>query len=144
MTGKLNSQTGTVRRRRTKKKSVWKTVLTTFILVAVWSGLVYSGYWYMETRIAENFTKTKNMIEQAVKSVQETNALNVQELEEKVIQLVGEMEEIKDALEDTDDTLSQSNSSREELNARIEELDNQLEELEKSLEILKGNGNAKN
>lgn len=132
-----NTQSRT--RRRTKASNSWVRVVVFMALLIIWGGLVYSSFLYVENRITANYNQTMAKIEQAVKSVQDTNALRVRELDDRLSQLTGEMDEIKDALEDTDDTLSDSNSSREELNQRIEDLDNQLEALEKSLEILKGN-----
>lgn len=140
MSEKLMMQTTTTpRRRKTRKKSLLAQVILSILAVAVWLGLVYTGYWYIEMRMTENYLQTKKLVEQSIQSVQETNALRVQELEDKLSALNSEMVEIKEALRDADDTLSESNATREQLNRRIEDLDQQLEELRKSLEILKGN-----
>ncbi|WP_366922705.1 hypothetical protein MFMK1_003180 [Metallumcola ferriviriculae] len=142
MSKNSQDQTEATRRRKTKK-GTWRTVAATLILSLLWGGTVYAAYTIVDRKITNNYNRTQAEVSQAIKSVQETNALNIKQLEDKLSRMTAAMEEIGEALDDADDTLTQSNSSREELNKRIEDLDNQLEQLEESLEILKGNGNAK-
>jgi len=126
------------RRKRTKKIGMIQVILS-ILLIVIWLAGVYAGYWYLETKMAENYQQTKTLIDQSINAVQETNALRVQELEDRLAALNLDMEQIEEALANADDSLNESNETREELNSRIEQLDNQLEELRKSLEILKGN-----
>ncbi len=126
------------RRKKTKKIGMIQVILS-ILLIIFWLVGVYAGYWYIETRMAKNHQQTKTLIEQSINAVQETNALRVQELEDRLTALNVDMEQIEEALANADDSLNESNETREQLNNRIEQLDKQLEELRKSLEILKGN-----
>lgn len=106
-------------------------VLGIALLVLLWMGLTTAGFW-----------QAKEYVERKVREIQETNALNVQALEEQIQSLRTEMNDIEEALAKTDKTLSSTGSASEEVNKRITELDEQLRNLEKSLNILKESGNA--
>lgn len=118
------------RRTRQKKRSPWPTVLGISLLVLVWAGLAYGGYCY-----------ATQYVEQTVREIQETNALNVKTLEEDIQSLRQEMKAIEEALSQTDKTLSSTGSASEAVNQRITELDAQLKKLEQSLNILMEKGN---
>jgi len=101
---------------------------TTVVLIALilWAGLVYAG-----------FSLVKVYLDRQITNIQQTNAMNVQTLENRIENLTDELEEMNHALRETDDTLSSSGETQELLNERIEELDERLEELSESLQILK-------
>jgi len=101
-------------------------VLAVFLAVVVWCGLVGGGYF-----------AAKRYVDQAVQKVQQTNAMHVQMLNERLSGLSSEMDELKKLLSSADQTISSTGSLQRELNARIEQLDLQMRELEKSLKILK-------
>jgi len=100
-------------------------------LVLLWASLFAGGFWY-----------ARQYIDQMVLEIQETNALNVQDLEEKIQSLSTEMKAIKESLTQTDKTLSSTGTASEEVKKRIEEMDKQLKGLEKSLSILQESGNV--
>lgn len=93
--------------------------------LVLWGGLLYGAYYY-----------ATDYLESSLRSVQETNALNVQALNERLDAIQLEVQSLKEALDDTDQVLAKSDETREALHQRIEELDLQLEQLEKSLETL--------
>ncbi|KJS11480.1 MAG: hypothetical protein JL56_13150 [Desulfotomaculum sp. BICA1-6] len=105
-------------------------VLGIFILLILWAGLTYGGYWY-----------ATDYVQRTVREIQETNALNVKMLEEDIQSLREEMGAIEEALAQTDKTLSSTGSAGEAVNERISQLDGQLKKLEKSLNIMMESGN---
>ncbi|MBZ4686760.1 MAG: hypothetical protein PWQ96_1013 [Clostridia bacterium] len=106
-------------------------------LIIIWSGLVYGGYWFVQDTLSVHREKMQSYVDEAVKNVQETNAMNIRSLEDKLEALQYEMKKISKALDKADESIQDSNSSREKLNEKIESLDEQLEDLKKSLDILK-------
>jgi vacuolar-type H+-ATPase subunit I/STV1 len=118
------------KQKRHKKTSPRREIFGIVILVFLWAGLTYAGYWY-----------ATEYVERTVREIQETNALNVKMLEEEIQSLRTEMSAIEEALAQTDKTLSSTGSAGEAVNERISELDEQLNRLEKSLNILMERGN---
>ncbi|MGI6606356.1 MAG: hypothetical protein ACOX2X_04880 [Peptococcia bacterium] len=113
-------------RRRNKNTSIGKGIAYVLLFLLVWGGLVYGG-----------FSFTKQYFDQTITNLQQTNALHMQEVNEKLSALNNELNALKNALSDTDETLSSAGDIQEELNEKIELLDDQLKALEKSLNILK-------
>ena len=113
------------------RNRVLSVVLVILILIT-WTALFYGGYYYLDLRLVQMEQETKNYLQ----SIQETNALNIQNLEEQIRSLQQNISEISMALEQADQTLNKSNSTREALTERIDKLDQQLEELRHSLNIL--------
>ena len=103
------------------------------ITILVWAGLVCGGFYL-----------AKDYVDNSIQEVQETNAMNVQTLDQKLTGIQKEMEEVKTALAQTDETLSSTDSTRKELNQKIEQLDKQLKQLENSLNILRESGDVEN
>jgi len=97
-----------------------------FLAFMLWLGVVCGGFFL-----------AKYYFDQAIQSVQQTNAMNVQTLEARLESLTADVAEIKKDLNSAGRTLSSSDSVQKELNKKIEELDIQLKELEKSLNILR-------
>lgn len=97
-----------------------------FLAVAVWAGLLYGVYYY-----------ATDYINGSLRRVQETNALHVQALNERLDAIQYELDSLKEALGDTDQMLTKSDETREALHRRIETLDRQLERLEQSLNVLR-------
>jgi len=106
--------------------SKWLGFFSVILCLVIWAGLVYGGFYF-----------TKQNLTKEIKNIQQTNALNIQELKERMDSLMNEMIALKGGLSSTDETLSSSSSIQEELNEKIEVLDRQLKTLEKSLQILK-------
>jgi len=116
---------GSVRKQK-KNTSIGKGTAFVFLFLLIWGGLVYGGYYY-----------TKQYFDQTITNLQQTNALHMQEVNEKLSALNNELNALQDALSNTDETLSSAGDIQEELNEKIELLDEQLKALEKSLNILK-------
>lgn len=112
--------------RRTGRKNTGLKVVLFLLSLAVWCGMVYGGFYY-----------SKQYLDQSILKIQQTNAMNIQELNDRLINLAAEMQDLKKLLSNTDQTLSSSGSLQRDLNAKINMLDQQLQNLEKSLKILK-------
>jgi|GEM_PF-989948 len=119
----FKQNTGETRQDRKKSKSGGAGVL---IAVLLWGGLVFGGFY-----------TTKHYIDKAIQKVQQTNAMNVQAINERLDTLTSDMKGLKSVLRDADQTLSTSGSLQEELNEKIVMLEQQLKDLETSLKILK-------
>jgi len=121
-------------KRKTKKKNkIWINVLIFCISAGIWSTVVYYGYTY-----------SKNYIDVSIKNVQQENALNIQELSEKIELLSSEIRNLKNSIDNTDDTIADSTIVQEKIDNKLKALDNQLETLEKSLQILQEAPNGQN
>lgn len=113
------------RQRRRERKPVLR-LMAALLALIVWAALGFAGYWY-----------AKEYVNTTIRDVQETNALHVQALQDRLETLSQRLEEIERALATADDTIARSSITQEELNRRITELDQQLQQLEESLKILK-------
>lgn len=111
---------------KTKKPSPAIKILLIMLVIIFWGAIVYGTGYY-----------AKQYIDSSIQTVQQTNAMNVRALEDRLDVLSDDLQEIKEALQDTDQTISSSDSTQRELNNRITELDKQLQELQRSLMILK-------
>ena len=111
-------------RKTSSSKSLGPLYIVLFLLV--WAGLVYGGFYY-----------SKQYFDQEIKNIQQTNAMYIQEIKDRMDSLTNELIALKGDLSNTDETISSSSSIHKELNAKIELLDKQLKNLEKSLQILK-------
>jgi len=122
---KNNEESRSGRSRRTgSERSFGPLYIVLFLLV--WGGLVYGGFYL-----------SKQYFDQEITNIQQTNALNIQEIKDRMDSMTNELIAIKGDLSNTDETISSSSSIQEELNEKIEVLDKQLENLEKSLKILR-------
>jgi len=111
-------------RRTSSPKSFGPLYILLFLLV--WGGLVYGGFYF-----------SKQYFDKEITNIQQTNALSIQEIKDRMDSLTNELIAIKGDLSNTDETISSSSGIQEELNEKIELLDKQLKNLQKSLEILK-------
>jgi len=115
-------------RRKERRRGVG---LAVPLLVLLWLALLAGGVWL-----------AKGYLDNSLRDIQDTNALHVQALQDKLESLSQKLDELERALEAADDSLARSSITQEELNERILELDRQLEELEESLRILKESDDA--
>ncbi|MBO8129493.1 MAG: hypothetical protein H0Z39_09900 [Peptococcaceae bacterium] len=113
-------------RRKRTRPSPWTKPLSFLLVLVLWGGLVYGGCYY-----------AKQYIDRTIQDVQQTNAMNVRAIKDRLDTLAAKIQEIEDVLQQADQTLASSGSTQKELNKKIAELDRQLQELEKSLNILK-------
>lgn len=96
------------------------------VAVFIWIFMIIGGYF-----------AGKVYIDRSMAAVQQTNAVNVQTLQNRLDSMAGEIDQIQLALNNADQTLASSGSTQENLNQKIQELDNQLQLLAKSLAVLK-------
>lgn len=106
-------------------------VLSVFLAFTLWCAMVFGGFYL-----------AKQYLDRSIHSVQQTNAMHVQELEDRLDRLSVDLRGLEEALRSTGHSLSSSDSTQKELNRKIEDLDRQLEELERSLKVLKEAPNA--
>lgn len=100
-------------------------LLPGLLLVLIWLGLSGYGFYYAH-----------NYFEQSLKRIAETNALNLQSLEDRLNALEEQMQNINQTLDQTGSSLDSTTTASIEVNKRINQLDEQLKALEKSLKIL--------
>lgn len=101
-------------------------IISAVILIAVWSGMVFGGFYI-----------AKSYIDRAVNNVQQTNALNVQAINERLDILSKDMKNLENIVSTAGQSISSSGTIQQELVARIELFDQQMQELKQSLDILK-------
>jgi len=118
-------------RKRRRLNPFWRQLGLVAGSLAVWGGLLYGAYYY-----------ATDYIDTSIRTVQESNALHVQSLAERLDAIQLEVAEVKETLADTDQVLARSDQTREALNQRISELDRQLGRLEESLNILRKSPDA--
>lgn len=96
------------------------------IAAVLWILMILGGYYV-----------GKLYIDRSIEAVQQTNAVHVQTMQNRLDSMAGEIDQIQLALNNADQTLASSGSTQENLNQKIKDLDNQLQLLAKSLAILK-------
>lgn len=121
------------RKKKKKQNKIWVNLLIFLVSAGVWGSLVYYGYTY-----------SKNYIDVSIKNVQRENAINIQDLGEKIELLSKEIQGLKNRIENTDDTISDSTVVQERIDKKLKDLDGQLKTLEKSLKILQEAPNEQN
>jgi chromosome segregation ATPase len=117
---------GTAARRKQRINPFWKQLGLILGPLVVWGGLLYGAYYY-----------ATDYLDHSIRSVQETNALHVQVLSERLDHIQLEVESVRETLADTDQVLARSDQTREALDQRITDLGRQLERLEESLNVLR-------
>lgn len=114
------------RKRRSKGKKILVNILIFIVSICTWAAVAYYGYTY-----------AKNYIDTAIGNVQQQNAVNIQQLKERIEIMTKEINRLKESIEDADSTISSSKSVQRRIDRKLEELDQRLRELQESLEILK-------
>lgn len=112
--------------RRGSRAAAQKKVLLAMVAFFVWAGLVGGGFYI-----------GKQYLDESLRTIQQTNAMNIQELNERLDSMATQMQDLQGILSTTDQTLSSSGNIQRDLNAKIELLDSQLQSLMQSLNILK-------
>lgn len=126
-----------------KQRPVWLPSLTGFALLILWLGMVYAGYRYIDLRLARDHAQMQEYIQRSIQEVRETNALNVQDLQQEIQNLEKEMQNVRQAMEKADQTISTSSSTtRQALDDKVKELDQRLKDLTQSLKILQEDKSA--
>lgn len=109
-----------------RKSSSRKTGIFVLLFLLFWGGLIYGGFYV-----------TKQYLTTTLGNIQQTNALHLQDMQERLASLSNELAALKGELSNTDKTLASSTGIQGELRQKIELLDAQLKDLQKSLKILK-------
>jgi peptidoglycan hydrolase CwlO-like protein len=118
---------------KSRSRRIWFNIIIMLLSVAVWTAAMYYGYTY-----------AKGYIDTAIRNVQQENALNIQELTNRIEIMTQEIGNLKESIEDADSTISSSRSVQKRIDRKLEELDERLQELQESLEILKEAPNVQN
>lgn len=113
-------------RRRKTRPGKWLGIFYCFLFLVFWGSLIFGGFYI-----------TKDYLDKSISNIQQTNAMNIQELKDRLDSLTNEMLELKQVLSSTDQNISSAGSIQIQLNKKIDLLDQQLKSLEKSLNILK-------
>lgn len=119
--------------RAANRKKARTSFFSVLLLTVLWCGLVYGGFYY-----------SKQYLDQAVQKVQQTNAMNVQQINERLSALSADLKGLESIIGETGQTISSAGNIQQELKERIELLDEQIKELKHSLNVLKEAPNAAN
>lgn len=122
-----------VKREKRKSRKVWINIIVFLVSAGVWLAAAYYGYTY-----------AKEYVDTAIRNVQQENALNLQELSDRIEIMTQEISNLKESIEDADSTISSSRSVQRDIDRKLEELDERLQDLQRSLNILKEAPNASN
>lgn len=114
------------KKNKKKKMTVFLKVLSWILIIGVWSGLVYGGFYY-----------SKKYIDESIDRVQQNNSISIQAVTEKLDVLNNEIEGLRQAVSEADSNIASSTNIQGKINEKLNKLDAQLKELEKSLKILK-------
>lgn len=121
----LNEPNDSAQKRLNRKNSTTSTG-TKIALLFLWCSLTFSGFYIGKAYLDKTFH-----------DIQQTNAMNIRNIEERVETLTSEVQELKSILGNTDQVISNSGNLQADLNAKIQILDQQMQDLQKSLQILK-------
>ena len=114
------------RRKKQRTRKILINIVLFIVSAGVWGAAVYYGYTY-----------AKDYIDTSIRNVQQQNAMNIQQLTERMEALGREISGLRESIEEADSTISDSASVQRRIDEKLEDLEDQLEELERALEILK-------
>ena len=114
------------RRKKQRTRKILINIVLFIVSAGVWCAAVYYGYTY-----------AKDYIDTSIRNVQQQNAMNIQQLTERMEALGQEISGLRESIEDADSTISDSTSVQRRIDEKLEDLEDQLGELERALEILK-------
>ncbi|MDX9873169.1 MAG: hypothetical protein RBT41_12255 [Clostridia bacterium] len=112
--------------RTTSRKRSRNNLAGALVIFVVWCGLVFGGFYI-----------AKNYIDQTILKVQQTNALNIQAIENRLNDIQNGLQNLEDFVGVTGESISSRDSIQEEMMQKIAEFDRQIQELKNSLNILK-------
>ena len=114
------------RRKKQRTRKILVNIAIFIVSVGLWCAAVYYGYTY-----------AKDYIDTSIRNVQQQNAMNIQQLTERMEVLSQEISGLRESIEEADSTISDSTSVQRRIDDKLEDLEDQLGELERALEILK-------
>lgn len=118
--------------KKTHSKTKKKSILIVILIVLLWSGLVFSGYWYIEKMNEDNRIYIDSKIESEINNLQPT----FDEIYQNVLTINTELETINQQLAITDSLLYGTDENKLLLQQRIDQLTLQLNELQTAIERL--------
>jgi predicted nuclease with TOPRIM domain len=121
------------RKKKQRNKKIFINIVIFILSAGVWCAAAYYGYTY-----------AKDYIDTSIRNVQQENAVNIQQLTERMEMLGHEITGLRERIEETDSTLSSSTSVQRRIDRQLGDLEDQLEELERALQILKEAPNVQN
>lgn len=122
-----------VRKKKQRNKKILINILILIISVSLWCAAAYYGYTY-----------AKDYIDTSIRNVQQENAVNIQQLTERMEMLGHEISGLRERIEEADSTLSSSTSVQRRIDRQLGDLEDQLMELDRALQILKEAPNVQN
>lgn len=108
------------------RKKARNNFLGIVLIIVLWGGMVFGGFY-----------TAKNYIDRAILKVQQTNAMNVQAINERLDTIAADMKNLENIVGTAGQSISSSGNIQKELVERIELFDQQIQELKRSLDILK-------
>jgi predicted nuclease with TOPRIM domain len=121
------------KKKKQRNKKIFINIVIFILSAGVWCAAAYYGYTY-----------AKDYIDTSIRNVQQENAVNIQQLTERMELLGHEITGLRERIEETDSTLSSSTSVQRRIDRQLGDLEDQLEELERALQILKEAPNVQN
>lgn len=121
------------KRKKQRTKKIIVNMVIFVISAGIWCAAAYYGYTY-----------AKDYIDTSIRNVQQENAINIQQLTERMEMLGHEITALKDRIEEADSTISSSTSVQRRIDRQLEDLEDQLDELERALQVLKEAPNVQN
>jgi flagellar basal body-associated protein FliL len=122
-----------VRKKKQRNKKILINILILIISVSLWCAAAYYGYTY-----------AKDYIDTSIRNIQQENAVNIQQLTERMEMLGHEISGLRERIEEADSTLSSSTSVQRRIDRQLGDLEDQLMELDRALQILKEAPNVQN
>lgn len=129
---------GAKTKKRVKDKRL-KTVLSFFLLLLLWAGLTFGGYFYALDRlqgIARHFSGQVDELQNENRRIGEELAGSMLSLQDGLQQVQGELGFMQEELELAGESITGSDSTRQGLQERMGELDKQLVALKEQLRRL--------
>lgn len=114
------------KRKKQGTKKILINIAVFIVSVNLWCAATYYGYTY-----------AKDYIDTSIRNVQQQNAMNIQQLTERMEALGQEIAGLRERIEEADSTISSSTSVQRRIDDKLEDLEDQLDQLERALEILK-------
>lgn len=121
-----------------RNKLILFRVIGSILMLAVTVGLFYSGYKYINQRLAGIEFATNKEIATATTQIQKTNSENVLLLQGKLTDVLTSMNQIQNVLDNAGKSIKTSSTIQAQLSSNLKKLEAQLAELKKSMNTLQG------
>ena len=135
----MKARSGQKEVKEAKGKKTMKKVLSFFLLLLLWCGVVYGGYILAEEqfqRKAEEFSEQVNVFLEENRRIGSDISATLANFQEEIQRLQDEMGLIKEELELASESITGTDATRQSLQVRIAELDRQLASLREQLRKL--------